>query len=85
MELVIQKGPGIVWGVSNDVEQPGKQLTILDEGHVLFHCTLDHAFPDRVTIREDGTKELAPGYLINTHFTECLQLRTNGKGRVYHR
>ena len=74
----IKAGPGLLWGISNQHDQPGKTLTALDGDIVLCRIPLERAFPDRV----EGA---IPGITLDMAFMTELCVQTDGEVRVYWR
>ena len=78
----IKAGPGLLVGISNQHDQPGKMLTVLDGEIVLCRISLNRAFPDRV-VEEDGLRVMSPGMLLDSAFMTGLYVQTDGEVKVY--
>ena len=77
-ERVLKSGNGLLYGISNNKDQPGKRLTCYDGEIVLCIFKLDKAFP--ATVGEiEGILMRVPGMIPDVVFTRELRVQTDGE------
>ena len=76
---ILKSGPGRLYKVFNDEEQPGKILSIYDGDILLFRSSLDTIFKRIELSEETGEEVEIPGIILNLAFTQSLQIETSGE------
>jgi hypothetical protein len=85
-ETICHTGRGRLYGISNDLAQPGKSVTLYDGTTILCRLPLDEVFPDRVETftDEQGTvTDKEAGIVLNCIFTTELRVESDGTLEVY--
>jgi hypothetical protein len=79
MPDLIKGSPGLLYGISNPTDQPGKTLTLLNGETILCHFPLDKAFSGDYADEVTGETVRWPGIVLKMPFTVNLRARTDGR------
>lgn len=72
----LKEGEGKIWGISNELAQVGKTLSIYDGDVLRFTIPLDKDFPEPT--------EGVPGMILNIHIITSLRVETDGGGLQFY-
>jgi hypothetical protein len=82
---LIKEGSGVLYGVGNLTDQPGKSVTLLDGETMLCHLPLDEAFISEHRDEDTGETVTWPGIFLHIAFITDLRAKTDGNVSVYWR